>query len=75
MNELAKGNMTSINLSSRMGHAHGTTILECQEKHQDIALICSNGGDEGKGKPADIGELRQLVFHCSRINPNPEDCL
>ena len=47
MNELAKGNMTSISLSSRMGHAHGTTILECQEERQDVALICGNGGDEG----------------------------
>ena len=37
---------------------------------------CGNNERDGwKGEPADISELCQFVFHCSRVNPNPEDCL
>ena len=43
--------------------------------YSDVILICADVVMRGKGKPTDISELCQFVLHCSRINPNPENCL
>ena len=39
MKELTTENMTTINLSSKMCYALGSTFLECQEEGQDVVLI------------------------------------
>ena len=59
MNELTKGNVIPINLSSKICHALGTIFLECHKEHQNVAMICGEVDEGG----LDEKEERQTYKH------------